>query len=94
MFAEVYFWFCFKSAKIVVVSEKHQHFPHILYIKEYQQWEYVCYVIPIFSRQVLSSDHTDVHQSAVTVVSLVVKAAQQALDEEKRKKNKHKGIHD
>lgn len=42
-------------------------------------------------RQVLSSDHTEVHQSAVSVITLVVKAAQQALDEEKRKKNKHKG---
>lgn len=43
------------------------------------------------NRQVLSSDYTDVHQSAVTVVTLVTKAAQQALDQEKRKKKKHKG---
>ncbi|XP_045624859.2 LOW QUALITY PROTEIN: HEAT repeat-containing protein 5B [Procambarus clarkii] len=47
-------------------------------------------IATVMHRQVLSSDHTDVHQSAVTVVSLVVKAAQQALDEEKRKKKKHK----
>ncbi|MPC13265.1 HEAT repeat-containing protein 5B [Portunus trituberculatus] len=48
-------------------------------------------IATVMHRQVLSSDHTDVHQSAVTVVTLVVKAAQQTLDEEKRKKNKHKG---
>lgn len=42
-------------------------------------------------RQVLSSDHIEVHQAAVVVNFLVVKAAQQVLDEEKRMKNKHKG---
>ncbi|XP_063873685.1 HEAT repeat-containing protein 5B-like [Scylla paramamosain] len=47
-------------------------------------------IATVMHRQVLSSDHTDVHQSAVTVVTLIVKAAQQTLDEEKRKKNKHK----
>ncbi|XP_047496501.1 HEAT repeat-containing protein 5B-like isoform X1 [Penaeus chinensis] len=47
-------------------------------------------IATVMHRQVLSSDHTEVHQLAVTVVSLVVKAAQQALDEEKRKKKKHK----
>ncbi|KAK3872016.1 hypothetical protein Pcinc_014808 [Petrolisthes cinctipes] len=47
-------------------------------------------IATVMHRQVLSSDYTDVHQSAVTVVTLVSKAAQQALDQEKRKKKKHK----
>lgn len=47
-------------------------------------------IATVMHRQVLSSDHTEVHQSAVSVITLVVKATQQALDEEKRGKNKHK----
>lgn len=47
-------------------------------------------IATVMHRQILSSDHTDIHLMAVTVVSLVVRAAQQHLDEEKRKKKRHK----
>ncbi|KAK7086919.1 HEAT repeat-containing protein 5B [Halocaridina rubra] len=47
-------------------------------------------IATVMHRQILSSDHTDIHQMSVNVVCLVVKAAQHYLDEEKRKKKKHK----
>ena len=45
-------------------------------------------IATVMHRQILSSEHVGVHQSAVNVIHLIVKAAQQYLDNEKKKKHK------
>ncbi|XP_076062392.1 HEAT repeat-containing protein 5B isoform X2 [Oratosquilla oratoria] len=44
----------------------------------------------VMHRQILSSDHIDVHQTAINVVTLTVQSARQALEDEKRKKHKER----
>ncbi|KAB7498931.1 HEAT repeat-containing protein 5B [Armadillidium nasatum] len=45
-------------------------------------------IATVMHRQVLSSEYIDVHQSTISVVSLLVKNAQTALEEEKKRKKK------